>query len=113
MQRRSFLLQIYFDNFLGIVPGAACVGHKDSLVQAEDRDGDQISNEVKRLNKSKCQRCKKDRKKDIEHALLRILRAYLHNLLAVGNRGFLDPFKPNVGFDELDRAVGAGGHSLG
>src|ERR1700741_5232055 len=35
VERRTFLLQFDFDNFLGVVPRAASVGHEDGLVQAE------------------------------------------------------------------------------
>jgi len=39
MERGAFLLQLDFHNFLGVVPGAAGVGHKNCLIQAEDGDG--------------------------------------------------------------------------
>ena len=53
-----------------------------------------------------------DRQEDVEHALLRILGADLHDLLAVVNRGLLHAFQLDVCLDELDRAISAGGHRL-
>ena len=50
--------------------------------------------------------------KDIQHALLRILRADLDHLLAVGDGGFYHAFELDVGFDELDRAICASSDGL-
>ncbi len=112
VQRRAFLFQFNFHNFFGIVPGAAGVRHEDRLIQTENSDRDQISNEVEGLDKGKRQRGEKDREEYIEHALLRVLRADLHNFLAVGHRGFLHSFQPNVRFNELDCAVSARSYRL-
>src|ERR1019366_7386560 len=48
-----------------------------------------------------------DGEKDVEHALLRVLGADLHNLLAVRDRRLLRAFQMDVRLDELDRAVTA------
>ena len=49
---------------------------------------------------------------DVEHALLRVLRADLHHFLAVGDGGLGGAFQFDVGLDELHRAVSAGGNGL-
>ena len=46
----AFLAQFDFDDFLGVVPGAAGVGHEDGLEQAEGRQADQEADEEKRLH---------------------------------------------------------------
>src|SRR5204863_514096 len=53
------------------------------------------------------QRREEDGEEDVEHALLRVLRADLDDALGVGDRGLLGAVQADVGFDELDRAVGA------
>src|SRR5438132_4855429 len=112
VQRRAFLFQFNFHNFFGIVPGAAGVRHENSLVQPEYSDRDQISNEVEGLDKCKRQRSEKDREEYIEHALLRVLRANLHNFLAVRNRSLLHSFQPDIRFDEFDCPVSARRYGL-
>src|SRR6058998_3593258 len=94
-------------NFFGIVSRAPGVRHEDRLIQTEDRDRDQVSNEVEGLDKGKRQRSEEDREEYIEHALLRILRANLHNFLAVRNRSLLHSFQPDIRFDEFDCPVSA------
>ena len=49
---------------------------------------------------------------NIQHPFLRVLGADLDHFLAVGDGGLLHAFELDVGFDELDRAVSAGGHGL-
>ena len=112
MQRRAFLLQLHFDNLLGVVPCGARIGHKDRLVEAEDGDRNQVADEEERLEESEGQRGKEDADEDVEHALLRVLRADGHHLLAVRHRGLFRAFQLDVGFDELHGAVGAGGDRL-
>ena len=112
VQRRPFLLQFDFDDFLGVVPGAAGVGHEDGLVETEDRDRDQVADEEERLDEGEGQRGEEDGQEDVEHALLRVLGADFDDLLAVGDRSLLHALQLDVGLDEFDRAVGAGGHRL-
>ncbi len=112
MKRRAFLFEIDLDNLLGVVPGAAGVGHKDSLIKAEHRDRDQVANKEERLEKSKSQGRKEDGQKNIEHAFLRILGADFHDFLAVLDRRFFHAFQLDVGLDELNRAIGPGRHRL-
>ena len=73
VQRRAFLLQLDFDDLLGVVPGAAGVGHEDGLVEAEDGDGDQVADEEERLDEREGQRGEENGDEDVEHALLRVL----------------------------------------
>ncbi len=53
-----------------------------------------------------------DDEEDVEHPLLRVRRADLDDLLAVGDRRLLDALELDVRLDELDGAVGARGHGL-
>ena len=85
----ALLLQLDLDELLGVVPGAAGVGHEDGLEQAEERDRDQVADEEVRLEAGEGQRGEEDGQEDVEHALLRVLRADLDDLLAVGDRGLL------------------------
>jgi hypothetical protein len=55
---------------------------------------------------------KKTDEEDVEHALLRVLRADLDDLLRVLDARLLDALELDVRLDELDRAVGAGRHGL-
>src|SRR6266487_6024158 len=112
MQRSALLLQFYFDDFLCVVPGAAGVGHEDGLVQTESGDGNEVANEKEGFKERKGQRGEKHRDENVEHALLRVFRADLHDFLAVGDACFFNAFELDVGFDEFDRAVSASGHCL-
>ncbi len=47
---RSFLPQDDLNDLLGVIPRTAGVGHEDCLEQAEDRHGNQESNEEKRVD---------------------------------------------------------------
>ena len=51
-----FCLQLDLDDLLGVVPGAAGVGHEDGLEQAEERDRDQVADEEVRLEEGEGQR---------------------------------------------------------
>ena len=51
-----FSLQVHFDELLGVVPGAAGVGHVNGLEQAEHRDGNQVGDEEVRVEKSEGER---------------------------------------------------------
>src|SRR4030095_10092860 len=95
-----------------VIPSPSGVRHEDRLVQAEQCNRDEISDEEVRLDERKRKRRKEDGQKDVEHALLRLLRADLNDLLAVGDRGFLYAFETDVCFDELNCTIGAGRDSL-
>ena len=112
VQRRALLLQIDFDDLLRVVPCAAGVGHENRLVQAEDRDRDQVADEQERLHEREGEGGEEDGEKDVEHALLRVLGADFDDLLRVGDRGLFYSFQFDVRLDELDRAVSAGGDRL-
>ena len=113
MKRSSLLLQINFYDLFGIVPGAARISHENRLIQTEDRNRYQVADEVERFNECERKSGKKDSKENIQHSLLRVLSANLHHFLAIRNRSFLHAFQSNIRFDEFDRAVSSGGHSLG
>ena len=113
MQRRTFLLQLRFDDFLCIVPGAARVGHEDRLEQAEQRNRDQVADEEVRLEESERQRGKEHGQEDVKHALLRILGADFDHLLRIRDGSLGGAFELDVRLNELHRAVGARGDGLG
>src|SRR6267142_1462013 len=112
VQWSAFLLQLNFDDLLGVVPRAAGIGHENCLVQAEDRDGDQVANEEKRLHERERQCAEEHGQKDVEHAFLRVLRADFYDLLAVTDGGFLHALEPDIRLDEFDGAVGSGSNGL-
>src|SRR6202161_1301407 len=111
-QRRAFLFQFRLDDFLGIVPGGSGIGHEDGLIETEDRDRDQVADKEERFDEGKGERTEKDRQEDVEHSLLRVLGADLDYLLAVGDGGLLGILQLDVGLDELDGTVRAGGYGL-
>src|SRR5450432_1828231 len=112
VQRRALLLEVDLDELLGVVPGAARVGHEDGLEETEEGDRDQVADEEERLEAREGERAEEDGEKDVEHALLRALRADLDDLLAVGDAGLLRAVELDVPLDELDGAVGARAHGL-
>jgi len=67
---------------------APCVGHKDRLIQAEDRDRDQVPDKEERLHEGERQRAEEDRQEDIEHPLLRVW-VQIPPPLAACDRGLL------------------------
>src|SRR5207302_2256070 len=83
VQRRALLLHLNFDDLLRIVPRATGIGHENRLEQSEYGDRDQIADKEERLDERKSQRSKEDCQKDIEHPLLRVLRANFNDLLAI------------------------------
>src|SRR6185369_18017232 len=91
------------------LPGAAGIGHEDGLVEAEDGDGEEIADEEVRLDEGESECGEKDGDENVEHALLRVFGADFHNLLAVGDAGRGCSIELDVGFDEFNGAVGAGG----
>ena len=90
VQRRALRLQLDLDDLLRVVPRAAGVGHEDRLVQPEQRDRNQVADEEVRLEERERQRREEHRQEDVEHPLLRVLRADLDDLLAVLDRRLLD-----------------------
>src|SRR5260370_17766892 len=112
MQRRALLLQFDFHDFLRVVPGAAGVGHEDGLIQTESGDGNEVANEKEGFKERKRQRGEKHRDENVEHALLRVFRADLHDFLAVGDACSFNAFELDVGFDEFYRPISAAGPRL-
>ena len=87
VQGRAFLFEVHLDNFLGVVPRAAGVGHEDGLKQAEEGDGDQVGDEEVRVEKGQAERQGEDDDEDVDHAFLRVDGADFHDLFGVGERG--------------------------
>src|ERR1022692_3348540 len=112
MQFGALHVQLGLDNFLGVVHGAPGVGHEDGLEQAEYGDRDQVADEVERLEEREGQRGEEHGDKDVEHALLRVLRADGHHLLGVGYGGLLGALQLDMLLDEFHRAICAGGDRL-
>ena len=113
MQVSAFLLQLDLDNLFRVVPRRARVGHEDGLIEAERGNRNQVADEEKRLDEGEGQGDEEHRDEDVQHALLRVLGADLDHLLAVADACLLGSFEIDVSFDELDRAIRAGGHGLG
>src|SRR5215470_13152428 len=113
VQVSSLLLEFDFDDFLGVVPCAAGVGHEDGLIETEYGDRDEIADEVERLDEGESESSEEHSDEDVQHAFLRVAGADLDDFLAVGDAGLLDSFELDVGLDELYGAVGAGADSLG
>src|ERR1700722_17854457 len=112
VQRRALLLQLDLDDLLGVVPGAAGVRHEQGLEEAEERDRDQVPDEEERVEERERQGAEEDDQEDVEHSLLRVRRADLDDLLAVGDRRLGRSVQLDVRLDVLDRAVRAGAHGL-
>src|SRR4051812_21815696 len=109
MQRSIFHLELGLDDLLRVVPRAAGVRHEHSLIQPEQRNRYQVTDEKERLDEREPQRGEEYGQEDVEHPLLRILRADLDDLLAVGDRRLGNRvIEPDIGLDELDRAIRAG-----
>ena len=81
-------------------------------IQAEQRDRDQVADEEERLQEGERQGGEEHHQEDVQHALLRVLRADGHHLLGIGHGGLLGAFQLDVALDELHRAIGAGGDRL-
>src|SRR5439155_26906604 len=77
VQIRALRFKLRLHDLLRVVPCAAGVGHEDRLVEAEQGDGNQITDKEVRIKESKTERCEKHREEDIEHSPLGILRADL------------------------------------
>ena len=111
MKCRALLFKINFNHTSSRCPSAARIGHEDSLIEAKHGNRNQVADEKNGSTKANA-RWKEDGQEDIKHALLRILRANLDDLLTVFHRSFLNAFEPDVCFDELHRAISAGCNSL-
>ncbi len=88
---RTLLLQLDLDDLLGVVPRPARIGHEHRLVEPEQRDRDQVADEEVGLQEGEGQGGEEDGQEDVEHPLLRVLRADLHHSLAVAHRGLGAP----------------------
>src|SRR5205085_7863871 len=73
VQRCSLRLEFHFDHLLRVVPRASGVRHKDRLIESEDGNRKQVTDEEERLDESEGERGEEDSQEDIEHPLLRIL----------------------------------------
>jgi hypothetical protein len=87
VQRRALLLELDFDELLGVVPSTTGVCHEESLVEAEESDRNEVADEEERIGESEGERAEEDREEDVDHALLRVLRADFDDLLAVFDAG--------------------------
>ncbi len=69
--------------FLALSHAAPAFGHEDGLIEAEDGNRNQVADEEERLEEGKGQGGEEHRDEDVQHALLRVLRADVDDLLAV------------------------------
>ena len=88
MQRSVFHLQIDFNNLLAVIPATAGIGHEDRLIQTEESDTDQITDEEVGVKEGQRQTHEEDHDEDIDHTLLSILGTNLNNFLGIFNRCF-------------------------
>src|SRR5882762_542589 len=112
VERRALLLHFNFNDFLGVVPGSAGVGHEDGLIEAEDGDGEKIADEEEGFDEGESKRGEEHGNEDVEHALLRVFGANLDDLFAIGDAGGSSSVQLDIGFNEFDRAVSAGSYGL-
>src|ERR1700690_157006 len=112
VQLRALLLELHFDDLLRVVPCAAGIRHEERLKEAEESNRDQVTDEEEWIEERECERAEEDDEEDVEHPLLRVRRADLDHLLAVGDRRLLGSVELDVRLDELDGAIRAGRHGL-
>ena len=117
-------LHVDFNDFLGVVPGAAGVGHEDGLEEAEDGDGDEVGDEeadgvltsdaLGRGEAGEGEGEAEDGDEDVDHAALGVVGADLDDFLALLDVGLLGGVgvELDVVLDVFDGTVGAGGDSL-
>src|SRR4030095_2977707 len=111
MQGRALLAKIDLNDLLDVVPGASRVGHKNGLEQTKKRESNQVTNEKIRIEKGQCERERKNHDEDVDHSLLRVDRANLDHLLAVGDR-CLSSVEFEIFLDEHHRAISTGDNRL-
>ena len=112
MQRGAFFLQVNFHHFLGVVPGAAGVGHVKGLEQAEGGDRDQIAGKQVGVKTGKGNGEAENHHKDVKHAFLRVDGADSDHFLGIFDRSRLIGVELDVFLDIGDRAVSAGRNRL-
>src|SRR5664280_902755 len=88
MQRSVFHLQIDFNNLLAVIPATAGIGHEDCLVQTEEGNTNQITDEEVGVKEGQCQTHEEDHNEDVDHTLLSILGTNLDDFFTVFNRSF-------------------------
>jgi hypothetical protein len=98
--------------FLALSQAPPALAMKTGLIQAEQRDRHEVADEEIGLNEGKRERREEDGQEDVEHPLLRVLRADLDDLLAVGDRRLLHAVQLDVRLDELHGTVAPGGDRL-
>ena len=89
VQRGVLLLQVHLDDLLGVIPAAAGIGHENRLEEAEEGDGDEITDEEVGVEEGEPQGHEEDHDEDVDHPLLGIDRTDLDDLLAVLDGGFI------------------------
>src|ERR1019366_4267128 len=112
VKRSAFGVHLDLDDLLRVVPRSTRIGHENGLVEAEERDRDEVADEEIWLEEREGQRREEDRQEDVQHPLLRILRADFDDLLAVRHRGLFAALQLDVRLDELDRSIRPRRHRL-
>ena len=79
------LLQIDFDDLLGVIPATAGIGHEDSLEEAEEGDSDEVADEEVGVDEGQGQGHEEDDDEDVDHPLLGINGTDLDDFLTVLN----------------------------
>ncbi len=96
VERGAFGLEFGLDDFLGVVPGAAGVGHEDGLVEAEEGDGDEVADEEEGSDEGEGEGGEEDGEEDVDHAFLGVLGADADDFFGVGDGGFFGAFEVDV-----------------
>src|ERR1017187_6967029 len=72
MEFGAFLAEIHFHDLLGVVPGAAGIGHEDGLKEAKKGDADEVADEEVRIEEGQRQRKAENDDEDVPHPFLGI-----------------------------------------
>ena len=88
MERGVFLLQIDFDDLLGVIPATAGIGHEDSLEETEEGDPDEVADEEVGIDEGQGQGHEEDDDEDVDHPLLGVNGTDLDDFLTVFYRCF-------------------------
>ena len=111
MKLSALFTEIHFDDFLGVVPRAAGIGHENGLKQTEESDADEVADEEVSIEEGQRQGKAEHDDENVPHPLLGINGADADDFLAVLLRG-RGGREVHVFLDVNHRAIRAGNHRL-
>ncbi len=112
MKGRALFLEVHFNDLLGVIPGTTCICHEYGLVESEECYSHKVADEEVGVKERERQCHEKDNDEDVQHTLLSILGADLHDFFAILD-GRLFFVKIDVFLDEDHGPVGACCNGLG